>query len=66
MEGGKDVRQSIVLHVGVHRDITKEGFDLSEVFSMELSTYLSLFEHSESLIDPEVLPVLAGDIIAGP
>lgn len=66
VKGGINMVHSVKLHVGDHRDISKMSLDNCKFFSMKLTRDLTLFEDGEALIEPEVLPILAGEIISSP
>ena len=53
-------------HVLIHGNIPKIGLDLPEFFAMNPSADFPLFEDGEAFIEPEVAPVFASNVIAGP
>ena len=60
------VVKSKVLHVSPQSRVSKKSLNFGKVSAMQLATNFPLFENSESLVDPEMLPVSAGHIISTP
>ena len=65
-----DARVGAVKAKGVHvlpkSRVSKKGLDLGEVSSVQNARDFSLREHSETFVEPEVFPVSARNVIAGP
>jgi hypothetical protein len=57
---------TVVVDVSVERGIAQDGFAKQEILTVDFSTYMALFEGSETLIKPHVAPVLASKVVASP
>jgi hypothetical protein len=66
VDTGVSVIETIGAHVTPEGSITKKSFSLSKVLTVEDAADFSLIENGETFIEPETLPVSAGNIITGP
>lgn len=66
MKARVGVGKAIRVHVLPQSRVAKESLNLSEVTSMKLAGDLALREDGEALVDPEVLPIAASNIVASP
>lgn len=56
----------VILHIGPHGNISEVSLNDGEFLAVELSRDFALLKDGEALVEPEVLPVLAGEIVTGP
>lgn len=66
MDAGEGVVQTVVIHVVNQILVSKKSGNLGKVFTVTLTTDLTLNEHGPSFVEPEAFPILACHFIASP
>lgn len=58
--------KAVSVHVLPQSGVAEQGFDLGEVFPVKDARNLALRKDSKALIEPEILPITASNVVASP